>query len=405
MQKLFVTICALATLASCQKESSIDMALTQNNQIKFAPYAGASNARGTAVNNNGDLKGNSTDGWGSFKVAACLGDETYFGFTGVTYNGTDWANDGSMYWPNVDGIIHFGAYYPSSATMTNAAYTYSGSDHNLSFDYSVEDHVANQVDVMYAISDYDYTVPRVDVDPSKANIHFKHALTQIAFKATKADDIKVSVESIKICNVVKDGTFTATKATNFDGNGDLIGGDQNNSVVNKDNFGVWTDLQKKTYVHYDAVMASASPIELTTGQATALTDASDAMMLRPQVLKKWDAEVAANNTGTESYLAIKCKITHLDGEAAIIDGTVFVPFDTSNIPYEAGNPEDGWKPGYIVTYVLNFGGGYTIPDNPDPEIPTPGTTPDPEEVIPTLRTITYDVSVDEWIPVDGSIEI
>lgn len=427
MKKLILASLAVAaTLASCQKTSVVDPTLTTDQEMTFAPYAGASATKGSAVNSNGDLAGNETDGYGSFYVASYLGTDSYFGFRKVTYNGTAWENQADMYWPNESATLHFGAYYPAAAVeSTDVTYSYDADDANsLSFDYTVEEDVADQIDLMYAITDYEFTSSTDAGSEDAVGLHFKHALTQIGFTATKDDDIAVEVSSIKICNVVDNGTFKATAATNYDASSDEIDTDQDESEVNTTNFGTWTPATANTAAsvtagtntatnlqNYTAVMADfetdASAITVAAGtDATQLTSTTDVMMLLPQTLEAWNATDDTDSDGTESYLAIKCKITHSDGTAAIVDGTIYVPFSTAGIEYTSGTETDGWKAGYKITYNLNFGGGYTIPDDDDPETPDPtdpepGETPEPDDVVPTLRDITYTVTVDEWIPVEG----
>lgn len=398
MKQLLLTCCAVVALASCQKESSIDATLTKNNEMNFAPYAGANATRGTAINDNDGFEG-TTAAPGSFEVAAYSGSVNYFGFNTVKYNTDKWENVDKMYWPNENSDLHFGAYYPSSAKFSTApSYSYSDA-HALTFGYEVEDEVSSQLDLMFALKDLSYEAPLTNTDTDESiNLHFKHALTQIGFTATKDSDISVSVTSLKVCNVIKNGNFTATLSTdNVDNNTELTGYKAN---VVPNNFGSWS-VGKKPF-NYQAVMnfTDEQPKSITVVDGTTptvLTSQSDVMMLLPQALVAWNPEgTDANDAG--SYLAIGCKITHHDGEAPIVEGTVYVPFETKDIPYTTGS-ENIWKAGHKITYNLRFGGGYTKPGGG--EDPEPGTTPKPEEVVPTLRDITYTVSVDEWIPVNG----
>lgn len=421
MKNLLYLSLAIAAMASCQKVSEIDSSITTKQAIKFAPYAGSSITKGTPVTDNDSFEANAnrTENYAfevsSFSTANST-TEKYFGFSTVTNTGDNtWTNSDEMFWPNKDATLHFGAYYPSSATFTNNSYSHDGTDHSLAFDYKVENDIDDQKDIMYAISDFDFNAPTAGTNDtpeanSPVNLHFKHALTQVAFTATKDDDIKVFVKSIKVCNVVDNGSFSATSATNKDISDNNINTDIPSANVTTSNFGSWdvdaaiagTGTNQK---HYAAAMdfktvgnVTATEIEVASGStATQLTSSSNVLMLIPQTLTAWKPE--ATNAGTESYLAIDCKITHDDGTAPIIDGVIYVPFDTKNIVYSPGVPENLWKAGYKITYKLNFGGGYTIP-GPGPE-PGPGTTPTPDDVIPTLRAITYSISVDDWMDVNA----
>lgn len=417
MKKLLYASLALAAMASCQKESFVDQDLINNQVMQFAPYAGASATKGSAIANNGDFQGNAQDGFGSFTVAAYQGGTNYFGFRGVTYNGSKWANDSKMYWPNEDCTLHFGAYYPTGAAGLSTedgeapSFSNDGTDNSLTMKYTVPAEVANQEDLMYAISNHVYTIPedaegKVDetaIANQTVGLHFKHALTQIAFTA-KLDataGIEVTVNSIKLCNIADNGVFTASADTKTY-TGDFADQDKDDAVsAGKDLWAVtepaaYTDGGTTNLENYTAPLnleGDATSINVTTAGVT-LTDAENVMMLLPQALNPWSATEA--NEGTESYLSINCTIKHTGGEAPIVSGNVYVPFSSADIVYGTAKEQE-WLPGYKITYNLVFGGGFTIPNpepNPDPE--KPGETPDPEVVIPTLRDITYTVTVDDW---------
>lgn len=416
MKKIILASLAVAaTLASCEKTSEIDTAITSTQTaMKFTTYASGATTKGDPVDTNGEFKGDGSDG-NSFMVSAYFtasAEDTtntgkYFAFSEVLYKGSAWVNQSEMYWPNEAGNLYFGAYYPGDATFTTTPTYVYGDDHSLGFGYTVGATVADHEDIMYAIKTLEY-----DGTEDAVNLHFKHALTQVGFTATADDDISVTVSSITVCNVMNGGTFSATKVTDDSE-------DEDETVaaasVDTDNFGGWT--VGETFANYAVAMAfEEGESAITVGStATTLTDADDALMLIPQALTAWVP--GTDGSGTESYLAIKCTIKHAapiaDADvtyASIIDGYVFVPFSTADIKYEDTNTTDGqWNPGYKITYNLHFGGGYTIPGfDPDDEdgeddLPEPGETPDDldDDVIETLRAITYTISVDEWIPASG----
>ncbi|MFI3267427.1 MAG: fimbrillin family protein [Rikenellaceae bacterium] len=413
MRNLILASAAVIALASCSKESTVDVAITSSkNLIEFTAYASsASTTKGTPINSNTEFQGGDSGG-GSFDVSAYFtassGENSgkYFGFNTVTYTSGSWVNATEMYWPNEAGTLGLGAFYPS--TVTEASYSYETDAHSFKFtDYVVADAVASQVDLMYAVK---AEAVSTFGEEDAINLHFKHALTQIAFTATKDDDITVTVSDIQICNVVNKGTFTATESTDDDYTTSTTTPADD---VDKDNFGEWevASTGESIYSHYAAAMADGSPISVTDDEtAVALTSSTDALMLLPQELEAWDPTAASS---TNSFLAIKCTIMHTgdDIEASIVDGYVFVPFSTDDIEYTTGTGTDGWLPGYKITYNLHFGGGYTLPDgvdedddDDDDEIPDPGKTPDPDDVVETLRPITYTISVDEWINVAQTVD-
>lgn len=427
---ILASLAVAATLASCTKESEVGTTTTTTtvgSEITFAPYAGASLTKGTPIDSNSDFQGDATAGHGSFVVSADFQSTTTPAnsgqfFDGLTVNYTDnaWVNETKMYWPNETGTVYFGAYYPQGATgfesqsfafetsspTLSFAYTVAADTYATSNDTSTEGEVADHRDVMYAVTSRELATQTTDDEEifgteTPVTLHFKHALTQIAFTATKDADISVDVKSIQICNVMDGGTFTASAKTDDDAGDDGDDDDDETTAadyVDMDNTGTWSVTGEVG--HYTAdldIATSATSITVAT-EVTTLTS-SDALMLIPQELDAWDAE--GNGEGSGSFLAIKCVIKHTGDAnvASIVDGYVFVPFDTDAINYST--TADGWKPGYKITYNLHFGGGYTIPDDDpeDPTIPDPGTEPDPDDVVETLREITYTTTVDEWVPV------
>ncbi|MFR9513123.1 MAG: fimbrillin family protein [Rikenellaceae bacterium] len=429
MKRLILASLAVAALASCSKESTMDVAITSAQiPMQFSTYAGSSTStKGTPINTNTAFKGTDNEfevsAYANLTATSTFGK--YFGFSTVQYDSSAaaWSNVDDMYYPNEDATILFGAYYPSAAAgldsedlptfvptaitapVLTIPYTVLG-DYPAENDADIDD----QDDLMYAVKSFAYTAPvsseagtdtSVDSD-MKVNLHFKHALTQVAFTATKDSDLDVEVRSITICNVINSGTFVANTSTDTSATETLDDGTVEDENVDLDDAGAWTPGE--VYNHYVAAMdfaEGASSIEVGD-ETTTLTNAGNALMLIPQILTAWDP-TDGEDPSTNAYLAIDCTILHADAEVAIIDGVVFVPFSTANIDYaEDADAVDGtWAPGYKITYNLVFGGGYTYPGDPDPEIPEPGDTPDPDEVVPTLRAITYTTTVDEWVPVAG----
>ncbi|MFI3277466.1 MAG: fimbrillin family protein [Rikenellaceae bacterium] len=427
MKRLILASLAVAALASCSKESSVDVAISSVQiPIQYSTYASSSSiAKGNPVDSNTEFKGTSNEFEVSAYALLAAGSTAtttfgkYFGFSTVQYSGSAWSNVDDMYYPNEDATLYFGAYYPSSAEGLGTTPTFVTTEagvQTLTIPYTVlGDYpsangkaVEDQDDLMYAVTSYAYTAPLSSAADSDAtvetsnvvNLHFKHALTQVAFTATKDTDLEVVVKSITICNVVNSGTFTTSTVTDTSATSTLEDGTVESANVDLDDAGTWA--QGDAYNHYVAAM-NGSATSITVGsEVTTLTDADNALMLIPQTLTAWDP-TDDEDVSSNAYLAIECTVKHADADVAIIDGTVFVPFSTANIDYaEDAKAEDGtWAPGYKITYNLVFGGGYTYPGDPDPEIPEPGETPDPDEVIPTLRAITYTTTVDEWVPTSG----
>ncbi len=392
MKKLILASLAITALASCSTESTIDATITsKQSAIKFSAYAGSATTKGTAVDSNAAFAvADSTFQVSGYFDATADGttDGKYFNFSEVKYTNSAWVNQETMFWPNESGTLYFGAYYPGGDDVIAAstpAYEYNSSGHKLTLGYTVPTTLADQKDVMYATTSVAYTFGSTE---SAVNLHFKHALTQIAFTAKVSDDISVSISEINICNVNSVGTFTSSTAATDDS----PASDNTTAAASviTTNIGSWAS--QATAAHYKIAPSAAVTL---TSTAADITDADRALMLIPQALTGWDPAATASSTG--SYLAIKCTIKHkgTDIVAGIVDNSyIFIPFDTSGIIYSADNTQDAWLPGYKITYALEFGGGYSGPTT----IPDAGTTPTTTEVFKTLREITYTTSVDEWIP-------
>lgn len=448
MKKLIFASLAIAALASCSQESTMDVAITSAQiPIQFSTYSSSATTKGNPVDSNTEFQ---TTG-AQFKVSAyanLTASKTfgkYFNFSTVEYGSSAWENKDDMYYPNEAATILFGAYYPSGADGLSEA---EGSTPDfeptaitapvLTIPYTVygdypssnSKTVADQDDLMYAVTSFGYSAPTTEESASTStdpdadmtvNLHFKHALTQVAFTATKDSDLDVVVNSITICNVVNGGTFKAESVTDASNTTDAADGTVGDANVDVDDMGAWTLPDSKTYNHYTAAMAGSASV--TVGdEVTSLTNTDDALMLIPQALTAWtyansgtDAgsdSATATVTGTGSYLAIDCTITHADAEVPIIDGIVYVPFSTSGITYDSATTSfnttyaNAWAPGYKITYNLVFGGGYTDPTpGTTPTIPDPGNEPDPDDLVSTLRAITYTMSIDEWKTTTGNTSI
>ncbi len=427
---ILASLAVAAMLASCSKESEMDVSITSTQTpIEFTAYAGSATTKGTPINSNTDFQ--DATKCGTFEVSSYLdvdGDtstspapQKYFGFSTVNYSSNKWTNTDNIYWPNYGATLYFGATSPAITGANYVVTTGSPNTHALTFAYTVSPTTASgenstgtiaaQKDVMYAITSESYTAPE-DGDPdtvddaTTVNLHFKHALTQIAFTATKDDALAVTVNSIQLCNIMTKSTFTATKITDDanvakedsgsgSGSGNTDNATTEDGYVDMSTVGSW--ITATEIGHYNAIMVGYNAV--TVGDsATQLTNTSNVLMLIPQKLTAWDptSTSVTSTPDNSSYLAIDCVIKHTEGEAVIYDGMLFVPFDTTGIDYADNEGTDNtWAPGYKITYNLDFGGGYYDPTD-DTTIPDPGETPDPDEVLPTLRAITFTTTVDAW---------
>lgn len=335
---LLLTAAAIAAFTSCTKESELDPtivnAINSQSPLEFTAYASsATSTKGSAIDSNISFQKD-----GSFDVSAIVSNSTYsdylydnqsfvssytvtpdandtavqyFGLSQVKYITDKWVNTNNMYWPNYDKSIHFAACSPSGLLKEKGGdededkydyeFTYETDSerketYKYSFDYKVTNTVKDQIDLMYAMTTVDYLAPTnryKEGSPAGSyvttgvtytntedpvNLHFKHALTQVAFTATKDDDIDVYVKSVTICNVYNSGTFSTAYLTDDEDadaeNNPTVGDaesvtvedeEANNDKVNADNFGTWAATFSGTW-------ALSGETTATTGGFSAMSN-------------------------------------------------------------------------------------------------------------------------------------
>lgn len=327
---------------------------------------------------------------------------SYFGFNQVTYTDNVWSSFYNMYWPNSSKIITFAACSPSGLITSNDSnyeFTYEATtksgvtydddsgynseddytvDYNFSFYYTVESDVSDQIDLMYALTSVNYLAPSDRIkdngagsyittgvygtnDEDAVNLHFKHALTQIAFTAIKEAGITVTVKGLTLCNVYNSGTFTATAVTDddeADAEDNPTIGDGDGDQVNANNFGSWVanyegfwtlyttgdgststetfkansdDSMTGGYYAatdgggYSAMSNYTTTLELEEGEesitigsettATQLTSLTDVLMLMPQTLTAWvpTTSTELNYVGSYATTSSSDGVSHADG--------------------------------------------------------------------------------------------
>ena len=213
---------------------------------------------------------------------------------------------------------------------------------NYTFDYTVPTTIANQHDYVYAVSlntlKSDNPIP----------LDFRHALSQIVFTASVAENWNVEINSITIHNVSSTGTFSyETQA--------------------------WTN-QNTANSSYTFQLATPKVFNGISTAVRLQSTNDERLVLMPQVLDPWSPKVggvrvpiATADAQHKSYVAIECKIKH-PSEANYYAGTN----TTYGIVYA---PISGtWEPNKIYIYELPFGYGYKADGNPTIEQITLSTT-------------------------------
>ena len=218
------------------------------------------------------------------------------------------------------------------------------------------------IDVMYAVAPYQNKTTNNGI----VHLTFKHALSQILFKAMTEDStIEVQIKGMSIHNIHYSGSFSLPS---FDESGQI--GEVNNSL--------WS-LFGNPAPHY-TIGLNGTLLEVDHNEKE-ISGGENAMLVIPQQLTPWNPQnggIHVADTHKQSYLQITCKIWHnahyfVGNENEY--GDIYVPFEAD------------WQPGKRYIYTLRFGGGYTE---------------EGEEI--DLIPITFGVEVSEWSDaVDGEI--
>lgn len=210
-------------------------------------------------------------------------------------------------------------------------------------------------DLMYAAAfNYDK-----NTNDSKVKLTFKHALTQVIFKALTADSTMVGyVRSLKIKNLKNCGTFTIPT--------ELAEGNENYARNPKSSD--WT-LADSSYDSFSDCIEKEIQIHHKGSDPVRLSNIYKPLFVLPQKSKAWSTtptqpvSIAKADQNHETYLEISMKLidkengkmTYLFGSETEYE-TVYLPFNT--IHMDSYHHIEGWQPGYRYVYRIYFGGGY-----------------------------------------------
>lgn len=386
-------------MASCSQDETIGIN-HDGDEITFNVVANSATRADDVFCNN-----NLPDG---FYVSAISDGKTYIDKDHVTSSDGKWTNQsGTRYWPEtaVDFYAHVngGDAYKWSVNEGKATAKFEN--------FAVNAVVGNQVDLLYAVK------TSQSKTGGTVNLNFRHALSQIVFQAKNTNaNLYVEIAGVSVANVGGTNTFTfpsANTETNiihndYDADGDGVYEDGDFGSINYDaSWGTWNNLTSGTEkydVDFDktSVPGNNTLVSLTTKNEDGKEYNSNAMLLLPQNTTAWDPETnpkpAASSGNTGSYLLVDCAIFNVAGDD-YADGDVCLwgkPQGSGWTTKELAIPVAfDWKQGKKYVYTLVFGegnGGYD-PD-PDPD-------PDPDKPDPVLVPITFKITVDEFVPVDG----
>ena len=322
----------------------------------------------------------------SFQVSAMSQGKVYISDDKIERKGSEapytWENStGTRYWP--EGAVDFYAHVNAGTTfaLNGGAPTFNN--------FTVASAVGSQVDLLYAVKKGETK------ETNPVQLNFRHALSQIVFKArNESENIFVQIQGVKVMNVKGSGTYTFPTAST-DPNLPTSG------TADSENRGSWALANTKA--DYNVTFSLTDVKGSKTNPAVVnLTDVlGTTLMLMPQTTNAWnpetnpdpDGSTAGSEATTDTYLLVDCVIYNVSGEGSVLPGdNVCLWGDGSNGSYttkELAIPvKFDWKEGHKYTYTLVFGngnGGY----DPDPD--------DPDNPEPVLVPISFEVTVDEFL--------
>ncbi|MBQ0048729.1 MAG: fimbrillin family protein [Bacteroidales bacterium] len=375
LQSLFaaaiVGAAAIAT-TSCSNEEHVEGQSATQAEVKFKTNI---TAMTRSVTTGSSLK--------QFKTTAFLKqDNTYNTFmnTVVSQANGEWVTADKYVWP-YNGSLTFYSVAPSTLNTTMPA----ADDYERvapTFTFTAASDAANQSDVLYAVNaDHQFTG---SLASSIVNVNFRHALSQVVFKA-KCENTQweVSISDVKVHNLKSSGVYTLPMQTTA-------------PLTNNDDVrGSW-DLADELHSYNTGL---ESPVKNISEDVVELTSSSSLpLLLLPQSTTAWDPKNDPKCAQKGSYFTIRCQLQQKtsDGNKIII-----WPASGVNAYVDIAIPVAvNWEEGKKYTYTFNFkeGAGY-IP---------PTQTEGGNDVVPganVLHAVQFNVTVDDYQNTNSEIRL
>ena len=360
-KELCMLLAGLFMVGCSADEEIANISTSESNAISFNVVSNNPQTKATIINSTKDLQKHPFRVY-AFRKGAAYGDEDGIE---IKYEDSKWDYvdpNQLLYWPHDDEVDFYavspvGSYGGSSylddgqlkiSYHANNEYGSSGAD-------------AENMDVMYAIAKGRKKTSNNGV----VQLLFKHALSQVVFKAKKNDPLMyVEVNKMVLHHVQSVGTFQFP--------------------TDEVNDGQWTySPELRLHANYTVGFSQTAPLTITN-EVMDISEQKPFLFI-PQQLTAWIPKVDPGilEGVQKSYLEIECQISKGSGENV----HYFVPTDGDGsqfgiiyVPFSAD-----WKEGKRYVYTLCFGAGYDENGN---EI----------DIVP----ITFDASVTNWVetPID-----
>lgn len=354
--KYLVVALSAVALTACNNDEVMEV--NQGRGISFQVATEAS-TRATAT---------TTSTINKFKVWGFTDGKTLMNGIEVSKSGSEWTYDGTIFWPATD--VDFYSVSPAENCGGTVNIT---KDKQEITNFTVNTNQGDQVDLLYAVNKGE---KKADHEASAVNINFRHALSQIVFKAKNTNEnLKVIVKGVKVANIKKAGDFTYPAQTTTPQNTETDG-----SIVTTTQ-GTWSNVT--TAEKFSAGMdADGVTLDGKVETAKDLSNATGALFMIPQDLTPWVPKDEGSETTNNVYFLLDCQIFSGDNRDVQVwpENATLTSAEVA-IPAKSLTWEQGKK--YVYTFVFGKGGGY---------IPGPDPNPDP-----TLVGIDFDVTVDVFI--------
>ncbi len=279
-----------------------------------------------------------------FRVWATLGDKIYINgdlITKQSDTGNTYVSDpnNTRYWPANDNHLSFYAVVDGSTPEESAAETAGAETNSSSFtfnqnkteasvnNYSINHEATSQLDLMYAVA-------KDVASDNVVSLNFRHALSQICFKAQNENaHLRIIIKSITVGNIVNSGTYKLPSQTTDNSN------DNNSGTHGSWQLSSETDNYTITFDN-GIILDGQKTVDLTT------EDITKRLNLLPQ-------KRGANTTDETVSPSLRLNLI-IDNKNAASDGytQVFPKTESSNTNTTAAEPRTD-RTGEDVTIAFN----------------------------------------------------